>query len=213
MGPGHDEGQQRPGRPRDARLDDAIVHATLELLADRGFDALTLAAVAERAGTTTPAIYRRWSSKSDLVIEAVFRTEGDEVAADTGDLAADLRSMVRWTLEKLGSPVGRAALAGLLGGTGTGGIERLPQVAVAWRRVADRLARAAAADEIRDDVRIGTLVSLITGPAMMAAVVHGDGAVDRRFVDDVVSVVLDGARPGPAPARRTRRPAREGAAR
>ena len=83
----------KPGRPREHRLDDAIVAATVDLLGERGYNGLSLAGVAERAGTTTPAIYRRWSSKADLVLSTVFRTQGDDVVADTGDLDADIRSM------------------------------------------------------------------------------------------------------------------------
>lgn len=74
------------GRPRDARLDAALQAATLELLAERGYDALSIKAVAERAGTTTAAVYRRWSSKAELVLHAVFRIEGPDVVADTGDI-------------------------------------------------------------------------------------------------------------------------------
>ena len=72
----------------------AIVAATLSLLEERGYSGLSFAAVANTAGTTKPAIYRRWSSKRDLVLEAVFRTQGDDVVANTGDLDADMRTMV-----------------------------------------------------------------------------------------------------------------------
>lgn len=75
-----------PDRPRDKRLDNAIGSATIDLLAERGHRGLSLAAVAERAGTTTPATDRRWSSKADPALSAVLRTRGDDVVADTGDL-------------------------------------------------------------------------------------------------------------------------------
>ncbi|OOK82452.1 bacterial regulatory s, tetR family protein [Mycobacterium kansasii] len=47
--------------------------ATAELLVQIGYSNLSLAAVAERAGTTKSALYRRWSSKAELVHEAAFR--------------------------------------------------------------------------------------------------------------------------------------------
>ncbi len=93
----------------------AIVAATLELLEDRGYNELSLTAVAERADTTTAAIYRRWGTKSALVAHAVFRTDGDEVVADTGDLANDLATMVRWSVKKIYRPVALTAIGGLLG--------------------------------------------------------------------------------------------------
>jgi AcrR family transcriptional regulator len=132
----------RAGRPRDPRLDDAIVAATLALLEERGYAGLSFTAVATHAGTTKPAIYRRWSSKRDLVLEAVFRTQGDDVVANTGDLDADMRTMVRWSLEKLGSPVGRAALAGLLAEPpGTAGTPT-DQLTLVWRRMDERFREA-----------------------------------------------------------------------
>ena len=58
--------------------------ATLSLLEARGYNGLSLASVAEQAGTTTAAIYRRFGSKSELVTRSVFRTDGDDVVAETG---------------------------------------------------------------------------------------------------------------------------------
>ena len=52
------------GRPRDPRIDAAILRATTDLLVKIGYSNLTMAAVAERAGTTKTALYRRWSSKA-----------------------------------------------------------------------------------------------------------------------------------------------------
>ena len=184
----------RRGRPRSAQLDAAIVDATLALLAERGYNGLTLAGVADQAGTTTAAIYRRWSSKADLVLEAVFRTQGDDVVADSGDLDADIRTMVRWSLEKFASPQGRAALGGLLGepvGVGEG---RATQVAVAWGRTGDRLTRAVERGEIRPEVDTGALVLQLAGPAMLAAALHGPAAVSDEWVERIASVILDGVR-------------------
>jgi len=191
------------GRPRDARLDDAIVAATVELLEERGYNELTLAAVAERAGTTTPAIYRRWSSKSDLVAQAVFRIEGPDVVADTGDIRADLRTMIEWSIEKLCRPAGRAALAGLLAETGSARTEHARAMVSLWARVGERLERAKAAGELRSELDNDVLVSLISGPVLQASIALGDDRIDRRWVDDIVSVVLDGATPRPDPVRRS----------
>lgn len=184
----------RRGRPRSAQLDAAIIDATLALLAVRGYNGLTLSGVADQAGTTTAAIYRRWSSKADLVLEAVFRTQGDDVVADTGDLDADIRTMVRWSLEKFASPEGRAALGGLLGEPVGAGAGRANQVAVAWSRTGDRLARAVERGEIRPEVDTGALVLQLAGPAMLAAALHGPAAVSDEWVERIASVILDGVR-------------------
>jgi AcrR family transcriptional regulator len=61
------------GRPRDASIDDAVLDATLHRLARDGFAGLSLASVAADAGTSRPAIYRRWPGKESLVIDAIAR--------------------------------------------------------------------------------------------------------------------------------------------
>lgn len=184
----------KPGRPRDRRLDDAIVAATIELLAERGYNGLSLVAVAERAGTSTPAIYRRWSSKADLVLNVVFRTQGDDVVADTGDLDADIRMMVRWSLEKFGSPIGRAALAGLLGEPHRPGVATSKEMTAVWGRTGERLARAQQCGEIRAGVDTDALILQLAGPAMMASALHGTAAAGDEWVERIATVILDGVR-------------------
>jgi AcrR family transcriptional regulator len=71
---------------------EAILGATLELLAESGYDQLTMDAVAARARCSKATIYRRWPGKAELVVQAVRRHAGDPVpgAADTGTLRGDL---------------------------------------------------------------------------------------------------------------------------
>lgn len=189
-----DLGTVRSGRPRDPRLDEAIVAATLDLLAQHGYAGLSLAAVAAQAGTTKPAIYRRWASKRELVLEAVFRTQGDDVVADTGDLDADVRTMVRWSLQKFGSPAGRAALAGLLAEPVVADDGAGQQLAGVWRRMGERFQRASERGEIRADADTGLLIVMHAGPALMAAAVYGEAAVDDRWVERIATAILDGVR-------------------
>ena len=96
------------GRPRDPRIDAAILAATAELLLEVGYPGVTIAAVAARAGTTTPAIYRRWTSKAHLVHEAAFPYgERDRAAATPEPLPATSAAMVRGAAEAVLGP-GRA---------------------------------------------------------------------------------------------------------
>jgi AcrR family transcriptional regulator len=172
------------------------------LLEERGYSGLSLVAVAERAETTTAAIYRRWASKSELVAHAVFRTDGDDVVADTGDLAADLDTMVRWSVDKIYRPAALAAIAGLLSEPRSDRRERASEAASASRLVTERLERAKAAGELRAEVDTSVLTALIDGPVLHAAL-SGMTGVDDAWVSELVRVVLDGARPvSPPPARR-----------
>jgi len=186
----------RVGRPRDPRLDDAMVRAAVDLLEERGYNDLSLVAVAERAGTTTAAIYRRWGSKAELVLDAVFRTEGDDVVAETGDLADDLATMIRWSVDKICRPAALAAVAGILGEPRSVRSAQAVTASGAAKRVVERLERAQASGQIRADVDAGVVASLIAGPVLYAAFVGGSETVDGAWVADQVAIVLDGVRSG-----------------
>src|SRR5512132_3097766 len=90
-GGGRDPVQEvRVGRPRDRQIDAAVVDATLVVLDEVGYGRLTLEEVARRAGTTKPAIYRRWPSRQRLVLAALGRRVGEARAPDTGCTLCDL---------------------------------------------------------------------------------------------------------------------------
>ena len=86
----------RPGRPRDPSRDDALLEATLDVLAEAGYGGFTVAAVAARAGASKATIYRRWDSKEALVLDAV-RSMSEMVdparLPDTGALRSDLLAL------------------------------------------------------------------------------------------------------------------------
>lgn len=86
------ESAPRRGRPRDAGRDRALLDATLAVLAESGYGGLTTAAVAARARVSTATLYRRWSSKEELVIAAAaLHGEVSYDQPDTGSLEGDLR--------------------------------------------------------------------------------------------------------------------------
>jgi AcrR family transcriptional regulator len=80
----------RVGRPRDAQIDAAVLGATLQVLGESGYGRLSLEEVARRAGTTKPAIYRRWPGRQRLVLAAIAQRLGDVRAPDTGCTLCDL---------------------------------------------------------------------------------------------------------------------------
>jgi AcrR family transcriptional regulator len=82
--------QQSPGRPRDPDLDAAILDAARRHLAAHGYDAMSVAAVAEAAGTTRQALYRRFPSKADLATAAIAGMSRSAERPDTDDVFADL---------------------------------------------------------------------------------------------------------------------------
>ena len=80
----------RVGRPRDAQIDAAVLDATLATLDTSGYGRLSLEEVARRAGTTKPAIYRRWPNRQRLVLAALGQRLGEAQAPDTACTLCDL---------------------------------------------------------------------------------------------------------------------------
>ncbi len=191
---------RRPGRRRDDSKDDAILDATRELLVERGFENMTMDAVAERAGAGKATVYRRWPSKVQLTVDAIVChrqvvTTVDDVP-DTGSLRGDLLSIHQ---EKT-----RVDTDGLM--SGLSAIVRAdPQVAAVFQQkfVAARtglmrglLERARLRGEIPADRDLDMIATV--GPAMLAyrKVITG-GSVDQAFllrlVDDVLIPLATGA--------------------
>jgi AcrR family transcriptional regulator len=94
-GPASHEAPHR-GRPRDPSCDLAILQATIELLAEVGYDRTSIDAVAARAGVSKPTIYRRWpEGKEQLASAAVAQCREDEPVIDTGTLRGDLVASIK----------------------------------------------------------------------------------------------------------------------
>jgi AcrR family transcriptional regulator len=91
----------RVGRPRSEACDLAIESAVLDLLVEEGFPGVTMEGVAARAGVGKATVYRRWSSKDQLVVDAVARRCGEHVVSpDTGCLRGDVVAIGRAMLSK-----------------------------------------------------------------------------------------------------------------
>jgi len=63
-----------PGRPRDQLVDEAVLRAALELFSEYGIEGASIGQIANRAGVARTTIYRRWSSREDLLVDAIERT-------------------------------------------------------------------------------------------------------------------------------------------
>ncbi|MQY23681.1 TetR/AcrR family transcriptional regulator [Nocardia macrotermitis] len=104
--------RHRLGPHRDPAVDRAVLEAARSLLVERGYAATSIDAIATRAGVSRPAIYRRWPSKAHLIAKAVFPDVGSEQVAP--DLLAEIRKVIRGTIQLFGSAEARAAMPGLM---------------------------------------------------------------------------------------------------
>lgn len=88
-------------RPRDPSVEPRIMAAATELLAEGGYDALTMEAVASRAGVGKPTVYRRWSTRAQLVFELDTSAAVPDPLPDTGSLRGDLAEAAWWLAETM----------------------------------------------------------------------------------------------------------------
>ncbi len=184
----------RGGRPRDPSRDGVIRAAILRLLAEVGYGALTMDAVASEAGVGKATIYRRWRTKQDLVVDTIADLNRDEaVPEDTGSLEGDLRSLMRGYVSVITGPTG-AATQSLLST-----IPRQPALAEAfregplgvWRDTFEQIwCRAQARGEVPPGAP-PLLVAETTSALLVQRWLLTGRPVDEAYADEVLeSVVL-----------------------
>jgi len=183
------------GRPRDPRIDAAILRATAELLVEIGYANLTLAAVAERAGTSKTALYRRWSSKAELVHEAAFPAAPTALVAPAGDIAADVRAMLAAARDVFTSPVVRAALPGLIADMSADAALNarvMARFTGLFALVRDRLIDAVHCREVHPDIDPDRLIEVIGGATMLRLLLRPDEDLDDGWVEQTAAIIVHG---------------------
>lgn len=212
------ESAPKLGRKRDHTRDPEILACAVDVLAEVGYEGMTIEMVATRAKAGKATLYRRWASKEELVIEAVAcmkRTDIEQMTLpDTGTLRGDLVGMIRpHSIEDNDKKV--RVMGGLLSL-----ISRNPELADAVnatviepRAALNRkfLERALDRGEISADCDIDTLAMI--SPSMVAyRTLVQKKAVDREFlvsiIDGVILPAVGLSAPRPARAARPARPAR-----
>jgi AcrR family transcriptional regulator len=187
-------GAPRPGG-RSARVRAAVLSATLAELAERGYDGLTFATVAARAGVHRATIYRRWHERPALVLEALLELSSRTVPLpETGSLRGDLLALARAIAANLSSPEVTAVLRALIVA------RHEPSIAAAvdsyWRArfdiVAQVVRRATERGELPAEVSADLIIEALIGPLYLRALVTGEG-LDEAFVAGIVALVLTGA--------------------
>jgi AcrR family transcriptional regulator len=183
------------GRPRSEEAHKAILDATLELLAEVGFSALTVEGVATRAGVGKATIYRRWPSKLPLVVEAFGQLPGME-DVDTGSLEADLKKMLRSYIEVFNSTALSAVLPSLAGERAHDSeLAKVFEPVSIDRRVplVRAFERAVARGEIEATVDLDMAADLVVGPIAVSLFFKG-GRLNPKMVGPMVELALAGIR-------------------
>lgn len=203
--------RRRPrGRPRDARASEAILEATLRVIAKSGFGGLTMRAVADQAKVGLPTIYRRWPSKHDLAREAIDAALGRAMPVpDTGNIRDDLRLLLHELVDYINDPQLGGIWLALISEARRDDTWLAPLREMASkrrRRVRAVVERAIARGELPPDVDMDLFLDLTQGP-MWVRLLHMHRTPTHEAADRIISMVLAavrrgfGASPGRAPRR------------
>ncbi|MET3902281.1 TetR/AcrR family transcriptional regulator [Paenarthrobacter sp. 4246] len=194
--------ERRPGRPRDTALESTVLSATVELLLERDTRDVTVSAITERSGVSRAALYRRWSSREELIAAALdsvrssigFRrkdTTLETILASYEEAAIDVEGRVGALVKK------RVAM----------GLENDELRALSWNRhvsrrrepIAAEIRRGISAGELAQDVDVEAMIDLINGLYYYQFVVRPPGsdaasiAETKERVRNAVKMVWEGA--------------------
>ena len=154
------------GRPRNEAIDRAVIEAAQGHLARYGYEAMSLVAVAEEAGTTRQALYRRWPSKADLATSAITALDRDAAHPATGDPFADLVAELEAFRRGVSRPNGMSMVGTMLQDSVDPELRRLYRARIVRPRRARLraiLQRAVDSGALRPDADLDVAVTMLTG--------------------------------------------------
>jgi AcrR family transcriptional regulator len=192
-----EERGRRPGRPRSAVADAAIVRATLELLLEDGYRALTMEQVRTRAGVGKATLYRRYGSKQELVANAIRHLNQPIETPDTGTVREDILALARSVLAGA-ERVQFASFVPRLLAEAAGDAEMhaiFYENLVAPRRavMGAVLRRGVERGELRADLDVELATDILTGPWVYRLLISGgDPAVYRLDPTTLLDLALGG---------------------
>ncbi|MEO3806869.1 TetR/AcrR family transcriptional regulator [Nonomuraea sp. B1E8] len=195
------------GRPRDPEADEVIMKAALELFVERGLEGANFEQIAKRAGVAKVTVYRRWSSKEELLTQAIERArtlvpEADVWAAtDAAAQPAGEQLMDSW-VRTFGDARFRAILAQLIGSSVTRpsllATYREQYIEPRRRAIHAAIERARRDGRLDGDAEIGpgidagidTVIDMVVGAAMYRMLIDPDTPADpgaaRRYLEEVL---------------------------
>lgn len=203
---GRRSAKSAPGRPRDGRIDAAIISATRELILDTGYASLSLSAIAAHAGTTTAALYRRWSGKAELVHEAVLSADavparefevangGEDNGEDCGAADSEVRALVETIRAIFDRPEVRAALPGLIADTVADPSLHRRMIARLSGNLPEFESRFGQSRHQHDELPM--LAEVVAGTVIFRILVRRDAALDDAWVDELTEMITGRWAPG-----------------
>lgn len=163
-----------PGRPRSAASHRAMLKATLELLSEVGFEAMSIEAIATRARVGKSTIYRRYNSKEELVADAIETIREEVLIPDTGSVWGDMDALIENAAQITLTPLGRQAVAMIISSASSN-----PEFAqIYWEKYlsprrqsfAVVIERAKARNEISSNLDAGLIFDMMSGVMLYALI-------------------------------------------
>ena len=194
--PGSSDTGRRPGRPRSANVHSAILDAAVTLFVKKGFEGMSVEAVAAEAGVGKTTIYRRWRSKEELVVDAVAERFAEPSAPDTGNVRDDLVESTRElhllmsssrtgaVFPRMGAEVARRSRLGRLYGARVIG----PRRAIFARA----LARGIEREELSEEIDVELAIDLLVGALLLRRFTGRLRRSDTSLPECLVATILTG---------------------
>ncbi|MGK5522585.1 TetR/AcrR family transcriptional regulator, partial [Micromonospora sp. URMC 107] len=187
-----------PGRPRSVRADEAIVEATLDLLADGStIEAISIEAIAARAGVGKATIYRRWPGKDALLRDALRTLKGTPPEPAGHSVRDDLILLVGAVGHHIDPRAARIMPCLVPEVNRSPERYQLYQNIIEPRREMMRevLRRGMRAGELRADLDVEVVMAMLTGPMLVQRVLRWHPDLDEATLPQrIVDGVLDGIR-------------------
>jgi AcrR family transcriptional regulator len=186
--------KKRPGRPRSFKSHQAILQATIELLAEVGFDSMSIDAIAARAKVGKTTIYRRYNSKEELVADAIESLREEVIIPNTESFWGDIEALIENAAKITLSSLGRQTVAMIIGTASSN-----PQFAkIYWdkylqpRRQAFAMVidRAKTRGEIQPDLESDLVFDLMSGIMLYALVFQTAESSWQSYVCRALAFVL-----------------------
>lgn len=174
------------------------LHAARHILERDGYMRLTMERVAAQSGVAKTTVYRHWPTKAALCMDLYLEVAGQELRdPDTGDVAADLESIVNKVVQLQTRTIAGAAFRGLIAEAQIdpdAGAAVLADFAERRREITRQvLRRAIERRQVRRDVDVDLVIDALGG-ATTFRLLQGHAPLNRRFAERLVALVLDGAR-------------------
>lgn len=186
-------GVRGPGRPRDEAVEQKVVDATFDLLNENGFAGLSIEAIAARAGVSKAAIYRRWDSKEELLVDAMASIMETVEIAESGDIRKDLeealRSMQFFITDTRAGEV-FPWLVGEIAASSAVGMKYGALIARRRQQLFGLVERAVQRGDLRADLDVRTALDMLSG-AMILRKITGLGFPDDG-PENLVDTLLEG---------------------